>query len=258
MTQAATLHRFTRLFTPCAVIAAALTVLAPGEAAAQDGQGPIVVTATPDIQLGEPEHLGPDRYRHSTAVDLGMFVDVLDLEALELRFDDPGIELLDGAGLDSSIFRTLVTGGVSLNVGGRLWQVLRFPEVRLTLGGASFEDRPYVPVGPAGSGLSARPTSLFFCRIELGAGLQYRIGPVAPFVMVRGAYAIYSFDVDVRHEDLGSLGTESAAGGAWELATDVGVSVEVTPNLELGLSWRHTWIGATGDGAMLTLTANTN
>ena len=232
---------------------------AAGEAVAQEVlPQPVVVESTTDVQLGPPEELGPvpeNPYRHSGSVDFGIFVDSLDLSSLDLTFADTEVEALDGLSLDSSIFRSLVTGGVSLNFGGRLWQVLRFPELRITLGGGSF-DRGRFPI--RGSEFSIRPDTLFFCRIELAAGLQYRLGRVTPFAMVRGSVAGYIFDVHVDHRQLGGLGSETVSDSSWELATDVGLSIELIRQLELGLAWRHTWIGPPSDGGMVTLTVNTN
>lgn len=242
-----------------ALVAALGITMAPRRADAQELPQPAVVNTSSEFQLGLPEDLPPEPenpYRSSIGIDLGIFVDVLDLSDLELSFDGAEIQAINGLSFDSSPFQTTTSGGVSFGLGGRLWQIFRFPEFRLTIGGASFEDMESLRLGRRDSGFSVQPQSLFFCRIELATGLQYRIGPVTPYALVRGSYASYSFDLSIRHDQLGELGFESASGHAWEVATDVGVSVDVIDHLELGLAWRHTWIGVPSDGVMLTLTAS--
>jgi hypothetical protein len=246
-------------FATVAISAPCLLHFVPCAAVAETLPPPVVVESTSDIQLGQPVLLEPEPerpHRHSFASDIGIFVDSLDLSDVDLTFSGAEIDALNGSSLDASAFRSLVTGGVSFGFGGRLWQVLRFPELRFTLGGASF-DIGSVPLSRGDAGLSVGSDSLFLYRIELGAGLQYRLGPVTPFVMVRGSWAGYVFDVHVSHRELGSLGGETVSGGAWEVATDAGLGIELADSFELGLAWRHTWVGCPSDGVMLTLSVDT-
>ncbi len=215
-----------------------------------------VIDTTSEVQLGQPFDTEPSisaYYPHQYSVDFAGFVDALDLGSLDLQFGETGIAALSGLSLGNAPFRSVTTGGITLNMAPRLWSILRFPELRMTLGGGSF-DLPFMPVAGAPGRLSVRPESLFIFRLEVAAGLQYQLGPVVPYVLARCGLAYYSITNTVSHDRLGELGTEYAEAATFEAALDVGVNFRIHDNIEVGAAWRHQLYGADGDGLMFSLT----
>lgn len=248
-----------------------MTFAAPSIARAQDVPivvepetpgAPIVVTPSEyvvesqrEVALGQPFDVEPESSvpsRHEYLVDFSGFAEVLDLGPLSLDFSEPSVAALSGLSLGNAPFRSVSVGGISLNLAPRLWRLLRFPELRMTLAGGSF-DLPYMSVAGAPRGLSVRPESLFLFRLEVAGGVQWQFGPVAPYVLARCGLAYYSVTNSVRHDDLGDLGAASAEAAAFEAALDIGVNFRIHENIEIGAAWRHQLYGPEGDGISFTL-----
>lgn len=257
------------LLTACAL---SMTLFAPGIARAQDlpmvvepetldvptvvDPSEYVLESRRDVVLGQPFDVEPEargRYEHEASIDFAGFVDALDLGSLDMQFGETSVAALSGLSLGSAPFRSVTAGGLSLNLAPRLWSILRFPELRLTLAGGSF-DLPFMQVAGAPGSLAVQPESLFLFRLEVAGGLQWELGPVVPYVLARCGLAYYSITSSVRHDDIGDIGTEYAEAATFEAALDVGVNFRVHENIEIGAAWRHQLYGPAGDGVSFSLT----
>ena len=79
------------------------------------------------------------------------------------------------------------------------------------------------------------------------------LGPIRPFALGRVGLAGYFVDAEVRHADLGPLGTETISRAALEAGFDVGVALRITDDLHVTATWRETFGDVRWRGGMLGL-----
>jgi hypothetical protein len=241
-------------------LAAAAFARAPGAAAQPErlgqpaGNGFATLDDKEDWYAGRVPRSQQAPWRATATTHEGVFVDVVDVSQLELRYDEPEVSALGGARLDPAALGTPVTGGFTLGLGGRALRWLRLPELLLSLGGATLDGTWQRPSGQA-AGLEVRPTSLFLLRVELSAGVLIPTRHVRPYALARIAGSYYSVSTDVRHPELGALGSESVGSWSFDVGTEVGLAFPLGDAFELDVGWRACWYGVPSQGMTLTFVA---
>jgi len=185
----------------------------------------------------------------------GIFVEELSLSSLGLTFESPEVNVLDGGAVPlAEPWASPIVGGFHFGSGARPLPWLRLPEISLSIGGGS-PDGAWVPTtaGEGAGEFEARLTSMLLLRAELAGGVELDLGPVRPFAMGRVGVAGYFVDADIRHADLGDLGTETLSTAAFETGFDVGVALRIHDNLHVTATWRETFGDSRWRGGLIGL-----
>lgn len=234
-------------------------VSAPPSAPIRAAVQPRVVPPTP---RSIPVHVSPGNQveGHSLGPDvegsfrMGLTVESLDFGSHSLRMGSPEIEALSGTELDRDwqndhAFEVPPLVGFELGFGMRSHGLLRGPELRFGVFGSEIDG----VAGPApGGGFDLRVTDLVGVRAELAVGLQADLGPVIPYVQGRLIGGVVFVDVDVAHDGLGGLGTETIEVGFGQLGVEAGMDVEIEDGISLGVAYRGAWIGPESHGGVAT------
>lgn len=132
-----------------------------------------------------------------------------------------------------------MTFGLSLAPRPVPW--LEIPTLRLAWGFGTPEAT--VPV-PDQAGRLADLGTLFYVRLEIGAGFDAPIGDVVS-IFARGHVALAGYFVSARvlDETLGSLGRTWLAEDAWEVGWTAGLAVRLEGPMRWVLSYRHVHTG---------------
>jgi hypothetical protein len=210
----------------------------------------VVVEAIP-LPEADPLPPEPDPGHAIAWMRWGIFVDELSLGSLGLAFDNPEINALDGAQISlSEPWGSPIVGGFNFGSGARPLPWLRIPEISLSIGGGS-PDGAWVGMADGSSDFEARLTSMLLLRAELAGGIELDLGPIRPFALGRVGVAGYFVDADIRHADLGDLGTETLSTAAFETGFDVGVAIRIADDFHVTAQWRETFGDARWRGGMV-------
>ncbi len=218
----------------------------------------IVVEAIHDPPPPHPHPHGlPPEEKHEEAIawmHWGIFVEEISLGSLGLAFDAPEVNALDGAQVPlAEPWGSPIVGGFRFGSGARPLPWLRIPEISLSIGGGS-PDGAWVGMADGAPDFQARLTSMLLLRAELAGGVELDLGPIRPFALGRVGVAGYFVDAEVRHADLGELGTETLSTAAFETGFDVGVAIRLVDGLHVTAQWRETFGDARWRGGMIGLT----
>jgi hypothetical protein len=182
----------------------------------------------------------------------GIFVEELSLSSLGLRFDGPEVNALDGASIPlAEPWGSPVVGGLQFGSGARPLPWLRIPELSLSIGGGSADGAWVTATGDAD--FEARLTSVNVLRAQLAGGVEVDLGPLRPFAMGRIGVAGYFVHADIRHREIGDVGTEHLSTAAFETGFDVGMAFRITDDLHVTATWRETFGDARWRGGMIGL-----
>jgi hypothetical protein len=220
---------------------------------------PVLVQPAPVVQQPLVVQEPAPESDFDAAVGLGMWVEMMSLDALTLRLGSPEITALTGVELNEdwqgqqALRAPLITGAM-LSVGMRVDDWIRGPELRFMLGGSDIEGESVLAPGSSGLSLTIEQ-AVIFCT-ELALGVQAPLGPFHPYVM--GRVSVGGAFVDVRATDdrLGSIGTETAEQLLVEAGVEVGASIDIGDGFELGAAFRAA-VNQDGDeslGGMVTIT----
>lgn len=142
-------------------------------------------------------------------------------------------------------------GGFGFGVGYRPLPWLRLPEIRFRLGGGDAQSA-WAPM--AGSpGLEARANSVIVGAVELVAGFEVPLRKVTPFLRGYASAGFARVRADVRHPDLGALGSERVMDGWLGAGVEAGFTVMFHERLGLTMAYRHGLYGPETSGAFLSL-----
>lgn len=243
---------------PLEDVPAAAPAPAPSRAATPAPAPALAVVATPapaPAPAAEPE---PEEDDLQGGSQLALLVEQMDLGGMQLDFHDPELGFLEGLALSPGFegqedLRRMVTGGASLGVGMRVERILRGPELRLQLGGASVDQLAYHPLPGAPDGIEAAIERSFYFRLEAALGVQVELGPFVPYALARAAVGGVWVDVAVRDRELGDLGTETVDGTLLQLGLEAGAELRVVEGLRIGAAFRGSFLGTPSLGGAITL-----
>ena len=216
---------------------------------------------SPPRAMSSPEPTAepaPTPFEPAVALEFGGLGERADFGGLGFTFDGP-----DGVAAVVRALRVdpsgtgdahVILGGVSIAVSGRPQPWLRGPELRLSLGGGSFDGRTLTPAG-APNDVSLALGSVLVFRLEGAFGVQHSFGPLGFFALGRIGWGAYFVSARTQEARLGDLGEETLSAHRAELGTTVGVSLLLGGVWRLEAAWRRTFTGATGDGLLLGLSA---
>ena len=197
-------------------------------------------------------------FEPSVAFEFGGLVERADFGGIGFTFDSPaGVAAVvralhvDLSGLGDA---RVMLSGASIAISGRPQPWLRGPEVRLSLGSGSFDDRLLTPAG-APNGVSLALGNVLAFRLEGAFGVQHDFGPLGFFAVGRIGWGAYFVSARTQEVRLGDLGEETLSAHRAELGTTVGVSLLLGGVWHLEAAWRRTFTGATGDGLLVGLSA---
>lgn len=220
----------------------------------------VVVQQPPPVE--EPERYGlpyeepaSPRYEPQGSLHLGLFVEELRLGSFGLSFEDPEVSAISGGTIPlAEPWASPLAGGFRFGGGYRPLPWLRIPEFSVSIGGGS-ADGAWVPVGDDNAAFEARLTSIFLLRGEVAGGVELPLGPLRPFALGRVGVAGYWVGADVRHGEIGDLGTEDLSRAAFEAGFDVGLAVRVAEGSQISATWRETFGDSRWRGLSFSYTA---
>ncbi len=213
----------------------------------------IVVEAIPlpAQPYGDPEPAEPAPEAAIAWMRWGVFMEELSLGSLGLAFDHPEVNAIDGATVPlAEPWGSPLVGGFNFGSGARPLPWLRLPEISLSIGGGS-ADGAWVAMTDGSGDFQARLTSMLLLRAEVAGGVELDLGPIRPFALGRIGVAGYFVDADIRHAELGDLGTETLSTAAFETGFDVGLAIRIADNFHVTAQWRETFGDARWRGAMI-------
>ncbi|MFK7989818.1 MAG: hypothetical protein AB8I08_27615 [Sandaracinaceae bacterium] len=213
----------------------------------------------PDVST-ETHHedlsLGPEA---EWALRMGVTLESWDFGSHTLRMGRPDVAMLSGTELDrdwqaENAFELPPLVGFEAGVGMRAHGILRGPEIRFGVFGTEVDG--VTGPAPGNPAFDLTVTNMVGLRAELTMGLQADLGPVIPYVQGRLIGGVAFVDVDVVHDGLGGLGTETIEVGFGQLGVEAGMDVEIEDGLSLGIAYRGAWIGPESHGAIMTFSGH--
>ncbi|MDH5490598.1 MAG: hypothetical protein OEY14_01350 [Myxococcales bacterium] len=210
----------------------------------QDGEQ----TQTCCLQAAAPR--SPEAER-PPAIEVSVFVDSLDLGRLEGRLIDPDVRALSGIDFSSEQMGAsghAPVGGLSYFVTWRPAPWLRLVDIGFSLGGGPVSGR-WQRLGS--SSFEARPSRILLARLEVGAALELELDSVRLHAGLRGARTHYRMGLEIRHDEIGELGTEVITQGLWEAWASAGIDARVNDHLRVHATYRYGLAGAAEHGVLL-------
>ncbi len=202
----------------------ALPALAQPQVETLDPQGP-AIAQRPALDPYQPPHRPPPEGDEgddgASVASYTVWGSGFRLGALRFRFDDAVVSGVNGSPLQVPDRANL--GGLSFGGGYRPTSWLRLPEVRLRFGGGGASGS----WAPMGAGLEARSTRFFVGAIDLVAGFEHALGRVTPFLRGYFTAGFATVRAEIRHADLGALGTERVRRGWLGAGVEAGFIVRV-------------------------------
>lgn len=252
------MHRVTRFsivlsFLAFPALASAQILMVEVEAPPPLQQAPIVVEQPAE----EPREMDVD-----AAVGLGIWVEMMSLDSMQLTLSDPEIRALAGIDLSDwqgqgALAQPVITGAM-ISVGMRADDWLRGPELRFSLGGADITGEP--ALAPGGSELELWVEQAIVLRTELALGVQAPLGDFRPYLVGRIGIGGAFVDIAARDARLGNLGTETAEQLIADVGVEAGIAFHIDDGIEFGGAFRA-GINHHGDdsiGGMMTMTVVEN
>lgn len=213
----------------------------------------VVVVVDPQQQQQEPEGLPvpqDDDDEVRAVATIGFWGSGMRPRELSFKLDQPEIQALHGVRIPADAIPTRSnSGGIAFGVGMRPVPWLRIPEIRFAFGAGGMD--AIWTTTPEQPELEVAFRRLWQLRIEAVAGVEYDFKRITPFLRGWAALAIYGGRVNVRHNDLGQLGSERLGDVRGELGIEAGMNVRLGGPVGLMLAYRRGLVGATGHGAMI-------
>lgn len=172
------------------------------------------------------------------------------LSQLSFRFDE-GSEIAGVNGMDLQVPDRVNVGGFGFGFGYRPLPWLRLPEIRFRLGGGDAQTEWAPMAGSAG--LEARADRVLVGSVDLVIGFELPLRKVTPFLRGYATAGFASVRADVRHAELGALGSERAVDGWVGAGVEAGFNIMFHEHLGLTVAYRHGLYGPETSGAFIGL-----
>lgn len=163
--------------------------------------------------------------------------------------EDVEIAGLNGAELQ--VPERVNAGGLAFGLGYRPLPWLRLPEVRFRLGGGDAQTEWTSQAGTPG--LEVRADRVWIGAVDLVIGFEVPFERVTPFLRGYASAGFASVRADVRHPEIGALGTERATDGWVGAGFEAGFIVNIHEVFGLTFAYRHGLYGPETSGAFIGL-----